>query len=97
MENIDGLKDIVLEALENSSRAVPSESFIKKMEILALDTLPNVKNYSRRFVVIAAASVSLLVATNIFVLQSVERATSHVESEVEELYDLIPVKSLNYE
>ena len=88
--------DKILESLDHSRRAVPSDEFLQKMENLAIRYTAVVDKVSLSTIVGIAASFTLLIMINMMVLNKSNdtSAEQSFTTNTTSSYDLIPTKSL---
>lgn len=88
----------IINALNTSRKAVPSEDFISRMEQVALAYSAKVSSFSRQTLIGIAASFVLLVTVNIYAVDMYNDLTSSTQQESsEESYNLVPTNSIYHE
>jgi len=94
MDELKMTEDII-KALDNSSKALPSEDFKTRMEGFALAYSTKMNSFSKQMIMGFAASFLLLIAANIYVVNkfSSQSVTSSLEATIES-YNLVPAKSI---
>ena len=97
MEN-EKFAEEILNGLESSKRAMPSEAFLKRMESMADAYINVVERFSKRTILGIAASLLILISANIYVVANCSSAKENTSvASVNSGYDLMPAKSIYYE
>ena len=85
----------IINALNTSSKAVPSEGFITRMEQVAMAYSAKVSSFSRQTLMGIAASFLLLITINIYAVNKYNEVTTSIQDEsTEESYNLVPTNSI---
>ena len=85
----------IINALNTSRKAVPSEGFIFRMEQVALAYSAKVSTFSRQTLIGIAASFVLLVTVNIYAVDKYNDLKSSIQqASSEESYNLVPTNSI---
>ena len=84
-------------ALDALGRAVPDQAFMDRLEEKAVRYVENKKQYRPRILLAWAAAACLLVLINLTVIKQSSFDSPPSTAESETGYELIPLKSINYE
>ena len=85
----------IMEALDKSRKAMPSDAFLTKMEELAVAYSNKISSFSKQTMFGIAASFLLLVVGNVYVVnQSQAPVENQIEEPAAENYTLVPTKLL---
>jgi len=89
------ITDTIIDALNNSRKAMPSEAFVLRMEKVALAYRAKVSSFSKQTLLGIAASFLLLITINIYAVGKYNSAQSNnIEESSEESYNLVPTNSI---
>ena len=87
----------ILNSLDEANKAMPSESFLLKMEALVLAYQQVEEKFSRKTLLSIAASLLLLISINTLLLTQNNQKDSASPVIEEQAYNLIPAKSIYHE
>jgi hypothetical protein len=89
------IPDIILNALEQSTKAQPSEALLLKMENIALAYSAKVASFSRQAALGIAASFLILMVVNIYTVNKYYvKGTETNLTDTADIYNLVPTKSI---
>jgi len=90
----------LLNSLDNVEKAQPDESFLQRMESVAVRYVSTSKRVTRPALLSIAASMLLLIFANVYTIRTMnanETTGQEVGYESTGQYDLVPAKSFYYE
>lgn len=88
----------IIEGLDASQKAMPSEAFLHRMEQVALAYSSKISAFSKQAIIGIAASFLVLLSVNIYAINEYNKLISASQTEVsDDSYNLIPAKSVYHE